>query len=71
MENEKKEPFIFKMTDVESERAKEFMAKHYKFPSRTEERFAETLFPTGMDHIVFVHFLSCGEQEEMTKTEKN
>jgi uncharacterized protein CbrC (UPF0167 family) len=70
MENEKKKPFVFEMTDVESERARAFMKKHYQCPSRAEERFAVTFLPTGMGDMVFIRCLACGEQEELTETEK-
>ena len=70
MENEKKKPFVFEMTDVESECARAFMQKHYQCLSRVEERFAVTFLPTGTGDMVFIRCLACGEQEELTEIEK-
>lgn len=63
-------PFKFEMTEIESQRARDFLEKHRKCPSRVMEKFAVKFIPTMMGHIVYIHCMACGETEEITEVEK-
>lgn len=63
-------PFVFEMTEVESERVRTFTKRHMSCPCRTQERFAVTFIPTMMGHLAFVRCMACGEKEEVTEIEK-
>ena len=46
----KEKPFKFEMTEIESQRARDFLEKHRNCPSRVMEKFAVKFIPTMMGY---------------------
>lgn len=67
---QKEKPFVFEMTEVESERVREFTKQHIGCPCRVQEHFSVSFIPTMMGHLVFVKCLACGKKEDVTEMEK-
>lgn len=67
---EKEKPFVFEMTDVESDRVRAFIKKHGPCPCRVAEKFGVKFIPSMMGLFCYVRCMGCGEEEEVTEIEK-